>query len=122
MKHQNKTWLYCVVVSLFLLISSTNAKPNAPVRVKVPLASVHARPSENSEQVTQVLLGDLIEVKAVRGDWAKVLVPEQYRTAEGYPGWIRVEHLRRDTFDETKRPPIGKPCLLYTSPSPRDRG
>lgn len=109
MELRTSTWTRSVILSLFFLFAGSGAEPAAPVRVKSPLASVYASPSESSEQVTQVLLGDIVQVNKVRNGWANVLVSEQYRTPKGYPGWIRVENLRRDTFDESKKPPIGKP-------------
>jgi cell wall-associated NlpC family hydrolase len=62
-------------------------------RVKVPLAPVTLAADPASEQVTQVLLWDAVEVVKTQGGWASVLVPEQYRTERGYPGWIRVQAL-----------------------------
>ncbi len=61
-------------------------------RVAVPVASVHASPSYGSERVTQVLMWDRVLILKTSGEWAKVLVTEQYRTPEGYPGWM----LRKD--------------------------
>lgn len=62
-------------------------------RVRVPLAAVTAAPDPASEQVTQVLLWDAVEVLTTRGEWSQVIVAEQYRTERGYPGWMRTEAL-----------------------------
>lgn len=62
--------------------------------VKVPLAPVTAERQASSEQVTQVLLGDrVLLVGAPVQGWQQVLVPDQYRTPQGYPGWMRAEAL-----------------------------
>ena len=51
------------------------------------LASVHAEPRDDAEQVTQVLPGEPFEVESEKGGWAHI------RTAYDYPGWLRVEML-----------------------------
>jgi hypothetical protein len=51
------------------------------------LASVHAEPRDDAEQVTQVLPGEPLEVESEDGRWAHI------RTAYDYPGWVRVERL-----------------------------
>jgi gamma-D-glutamyl-L-lysine dipeptidyl-peptidase len=47
------------------------------------LAAVRAEPSDDAEQVTQVLPGEPVAVEERAGDWARV------RTAYDYPGWIQ---------------------------------
>jgi cell wall-associated NlpC family hydrolase len=51
------------------------------------LASVRAEPSEDAEQVTQVLAGEPVAVEERAGDWARI------RTAYGYPGWVQAADL-----------------------------
>jgi hypothetical protein len=51
------------------------------------LASVHAEPRDDAEQVTQVFPGEPLEVESEDGGWAHI------RTAYDYPGWVRVERL-----------------------------
>jgi gamma-D-glutamyl-L-lysine dipeptidyl-peptidase len=51
---------------------------------------VRAEPSDDAEQVTQVLPGEPLTVEAVRDGWARV------RTAYDYPGWIRADALGGD--------------------------
>ena len=51
------------------------------------LASVHAEPRDDAEQVTQVLPGEPLEVESEAGGWAHI------RTAYDYPGWVRVDML-----------------------------
>lgn len=62
-------------------------------RVAVPVASVYASPSESAERVTQALLWDRVLVLRESGKWVRVLVPDQYRTPEGYPGWMLSDQL-----------------------------
>jgi len=51
------------------------------------LASVHAEPRDDAEQVTQVLPGEPLEIESEERGWAHI------RTAYDYPGWVRVERL-----------------------------
>ena len=46
------------------------------------VASVHAEPDSESEQVTQALRGEPLTVREPRGDWVRI------ETAYGYAGWI----------------------------------
>ncbi len=57
------------------------------MRCAVEIAPVRAEPDDASEQVTQALRGEPLEVDERRDGWARV------RTAYDYPGWVRVEHL-----------------------------
>lgn len=95
--------LFSFVFAFGLLGLACNAE--TLVRVKVPVASVTAQPNSKSEQVTQVLLWDEVKVLERRPGWAKVLVPEQYRTDQGYPGWIKVS-------DITSGPVSGSPLWV----------
>ena len=63
--------------------------------VSVPVAEVHRHASSGSEQVTQALLWERIQVLEERGSWAKVLVSDQYRTDKGYPGWMLRAELQK---------------------------
>jgi cell wall-associated NlpC family hydrolase len=47
------------------------------------VAPVRAEPSDDAEQVTQVLRGEPVEVKEERDGWARIV------TEYDYPGWIR---------------------------------
>jgi gamma-D-glutamyl-L-lysine dipeptidyl-peptidase len=53
----------------------------------VELAAVRAEPSDDAEQVTQVLRGEPLQVEGRRDGWARIV------TAYEYPGWIREEAL-----------------------------
>jgi cell wall-associated NlpC family hydrolase len=48
---------------------------------------VRAEPTEESEQVTQLLPDEPVRVEERRGDWARV------RTLYDYPGWVRARSL-----------------------------
>lgn len=78
-------WLVALVGCLL----SGPAPAAAEGRVAVPVASVFAAPSWSSERVTQVLLGDQVRILGQKGPWLKVLVPDQYREPQGYPGWMQ---------------------------------
>jgi cell wall-associated NlpC family hydrolase len=57
------------------------------VRCAVEIAPVRAEPDDGSEQVTQALRGEPLELEERRDGWARV------RTAYDYPGWVRAEHV-----------------------------
>jgi gamma-D-glutamyl-L-lysine dipeptidyl-peptidase len=63
------------------------------------IAPIHAEPDATSEQVTQALRGEPLEVVELRGDWARV------RTAYGYPGWIAAAALA----DDAQKPWLPEP-------------
>ncbi len=88
-------WTSRWLTALFLLLFSLPllAQVKGPAFVKVPLAPVYLSPSTQSEQVTQALLWDLVEVKEVAEGWCSVIVRDQFRTQQGYPGWIRSKSL-----------------------------
>jgi len=58
------------------------------------LAAVRATPSEEAEQVTQVLPGEPLTVEERAGEWARI------RTGYDYPGWIQSSELggERDPY------------------------
>ncbi len=54
---------------------------------RLDVAPVRAEPSDEAEQVTQVLAGEPVAVESMRDGWALV------RTAYDYAGWVRAEAL-----------------------------
>lgn len=83
------------LVFLFLAFSLLGSAQAERAWVSAPLAPVHREPNPSSEQVTQVLMWDRVRLVETRGGWSKILVSEQYRTEQGYPGWIRSSSLTR---------------------------
>lgn len=59
------------------------------------LASTAARAWLDGRVVTQALYGEQVKVLAVRGGWAKVVVPDQPTPLDrrGYPGWLPLRQL-----------------------------
>lgn len=57
--------------------------------VRTSHAPVYAMPSDRSEQVTEVLLGDEFRILKEKQGWVYGLIPIQM----GYKGWIRKDHL-----------------------------
>lgn len=101
--------------------------------VSVPVVSVFADIYDDSERETQVLLGEPVYVvnETEDGIWKEVVVPNQYREPEGYPGWINSRYLTKDTSFAVNLPelkicaqPILRPwslasnsnAILVTSP------
>ncbi|MBT9587413.1 C40 family peptidase [bacterium] len=81
-----KIWKYAAL-SLAITFGA-GAEPSKNF-VKVEVADVRSLPKDGSEQVTQALLGDEVQLLESKGDWFKVFVRPQYRTDKGYPGWLR---------------------------------
>ncbi|HET7137633.1 MAG TPA: C40 family peptidase [Gaiellaceae bacterium] len=73
------------------------------MRCAVEVAPLRAEPRDDAEQVTQALRGDPLDVERRIVGWAAV------RTAYGYPGWVREEHLTGDTPLELARTFVGVP-------------
>ncbi len=63
------------------------SRPQFDSAVVVDVAPVRAEPSDDAEQVTQVLRGEPVAVEQRRDDWARI------RTFYDYPGWIRQDAL-----------------------------
>jgi len=73
------------------------------MRCSAVVAPVRAAPLEDSEQVTQVLRGEPLQVLERRGDWALV------STAYGYEGWLQNPALEEGDGDLPE--PSGLPPL-----------
>jgi hypothetical protein len=59
------------------------------------LATTASRAGLGSRVVTQALYGERVKVLTIRGNWAKVVVPDQPTPLDrhGYPGWLPVRQL-----------------------------
>lgn len=82
-------------VAGLVLFATLFAAAHGGSRVRAKLVSVHRAPNESSERVTQILLGDRVKVESVDGDWARIVVLDQYRLPQGYPGWVRLSELEK---------------------------
>ncbi len=74
---------------------NTAATSERAAIVNVASSDVFARHTEESECVTQVLLGDEFRVVREEKDWAYGYIPSQ----KGYHGWIRKDHITHSTDD-----------------------
>ena len=109
-------WVFLAACWLFLAVGGWAQSTDTQTIVSVPVAPVFAQPGEASEQVTQVLFGDEVRVLDSQGGWVKVLVPLQYRTDQGYPGWMRVKFLEKLTSDAgTKTVTVAYPVVSMRS-------
>ena len=78
------------------------------MRCAVDVAPLRAEPSDDSEQVTQALLGEPLRVEDRRDGWARVV------TAYDYPGWVRAEALE-DGPGELRADASGSPVDVARS-------
>ena len=67
------------------------------------IVAVRAEPSDDAEQVTQVLGGEPLTVDEVRDGWARI------RTAYDYPGWIRAEAIGEREVEDWMPPRYDDP-------------
>ena len=109
---KNRRFLRPFFLLLLLLLSLAPVSAGEAITyVKDRLAPVFREPSEHSEQVTQVLMGDSVNVLRVRGGWAEVVVPQQYRTSSGYPGWVQMRHLVKSYSPDTGYVTVAYPLI-----------
>jgi len=98
MKHKIKqillTILIMIMISFNFCIPPARAQSNIAI-AKVPILNVRRSPGSGSELVTQVLYNERLLVMGSRNGWTRVLVPDQYRTEQGYPGWVKTNSIKR---------------------------
>lgn len=97
-------------LTLSLAVSLSLAAQPAKSFISVDVADVLKLPKVGSEQVTQGLLGDEVQLLETRGDWYKVYVRPQYRTDQGYPGWVRKENVIKQA------PPVSQESVVVNVP------
>lgn len=71
---------------------------------KVPVLDIRKSPSNSSELVTQILYNERLLTYEENGEWTRVMIPDQYRTTSGYPGWVRSDKIRRVSRYSYKAP------------------
>jgi cell wall-associated NlpC family hydrolase len=79
--------LFCLAISSPLRAGQSTAPGNARV-VILPVANMYSSPTQDTDVVSQAILGSNVGVLEVQKDWAKV------RTADQYIGWMPVSELR----------------------------
>ncbi len=85
------------VILFFLLIAGLHTIPVYAVEAiaKTGVLSVYKSPTTGSEMVTQVLYNDRLRIVQSGNSWTKIIVPDQYRTEAGYPGWVQTSKIRK---------------------------
>ena len=97
----HRAWVAVSVATLWR--TSTSARPvdrpalQRPARIREWLAAMtlDQRRALGGRADTQALLGERVRVLRLRGDWARVVVPDQPspRDKRGYPGWLPARQL-----------------------------
>jgi hypothetical protein len=74
---------------------------------------VRREPSEESERVTSLAVGEEVFVVEAQGEWTRILAPDQptHLDPAGYPGWVRSEALAADEPLVVARSFLGTPYL-----------
>ncbi|MDX6373122.1 MAG: gamma-D-glutamyl-L-lysine dipeptidyl-peptidase [Nocardioidaceae bacterium] len=75
--------------------------------------AVHREPDEASERVTTLVTGEEVFVVEARGEWTRVLAPDQptHLDPAGYPGWVRSDELAEDDPLAVARGFLGTPYV-----------
>ncbi|MDT8067218.1 MAG: C40 family peptidase [Terriglobia bacterium] len=81
-KRQRTSAALIIFVLLTTISTILVAQSASDYIVKVPVADMHSAPSDDSDVVSQAILGSNVTVLKVNGDWAKV------RTDDQYTGWM----------------------------------
>jgi hypothetical protein len=77
-------------IAIILLASSAQGQSPVPDHVvSVPVANMYSSATDDSDVVSQAILGTNVVTIESRGDWAKI------RTPDGYAGWISAAMLRQ---------------------------
>ncbi len=93
-----------------------------PVRIETWIAGMTLAAQDGliGRVDTQLLLGDSVQVLAVQGQWAKVVVPDQRSPLDsrGYPVWIPLRQLTAiPPLDATQSVIVVKPTTVLRSPA-----
>ena len=110
---------HSVIVLALALVSLALAappRPGATAAIDVSVATLWRAPGLASPVVTQALYAERVKVLAIRGGWAKVVVPDQPTPLDrrGYPGWLLVRQLRTGFSDSgPKRVVTAKRATLH---------
>jgi hypothetical protein len=74
--------------------------------------AVRREPDDGSERVTSLALGEEVFVVETKGEWTRVLAPDQptHLDPAGYPGWVRTAALGEDPL-AVARGFLGTPYL-----------
>lgn len=123
MKNITKYFLIILpMLILFLIIAGLYSSPvyAADAIAKTGVLSVYKSPNTYSEMVTQVLYNDRVRIIRSGETWSKIVVPDQYRTEAGYPGWVQTSKIRKvSSFSYSAEcwAVVSKPSTrLYKSP------
>ncbi|MEQ8169188.1 MAG: LysM peptidoglycan-binding domain-containing protein [Candidatus Eremiobacterota bacterium] len=65
--------------------------------IQETVATLKGKPSEDGETVTQTVMGDIVSIKEISGDWYFI------RTPEGYFGWVTENSLSPVTDGNSKK-------------------
>lgn len=65
--------------------------------INIPVADLRSKPEMLSERLSQVLFGTTIEIKTVKKNFSKIILPE------GYVGWCYTAHISQIDFDSYEK-------------------
>ena len=89
-RHNLLIHIFFAIALVVFLKNSTLSQADGPDRVVVvPVANMYSATTEDSDVVSQAIIGSNVVTLEVRGNWARV------RTADQYPGWMLGDALRK---------------------------
>jgi cell wall-associated NlpC family hydrolase len=95
-----RSWLVLCLLALSLPVRGGQATAPIDERVViVPVANMYSSASENTDVVSQAIIGSNVFVLETQTDWTKV------RTGDQYTGWVPISDLRK--------PADGKPYATH---------
>ena len=89
-RHNLLIHIFFAIALIVFLKNSTLSQAAGPDRVVVvPVANMYSATTEDSDVVSQAIIGSNVVTLEVRGNWARV------RTADQYTGWMLGDALRK---------------------------
>ncbi|HUO18011.1 MAG TPA: C40 family peptidase [Verrucomicrobiae bacterium] len=84
-------YIFLFLIASVVILAASPAAPSADWVVIVPVANMYSSATENTDVVSQAILGSNVAVLEKHHKWAKI------RTDDQYTGWIPLRDLRKSS-------------------------